>query len=150
MIQFMQIIQWQTCYSIITKNKRPIWATVAHLSTMNASKIWHQNGTKNNKASFNMLPDHCYAFGFFAVAFWAKTIFVLPAKHSDTEGSLCPLSVCLSVRLSHFSVTLSKAMFRRRHMHSSECCNYFFKMGTPWPIFALPWIHPWADMVETS
>ena len=32
----------------------------------------------------------------------------------------------LSVRLSHFSVTLSKAMFRRRHMHSSECCHYFF------------------------
>ena len=46
--------------------------------------------------------------------------------------------VCLSVRLSHFSVTLSKAyvsqathaflkgMFRRRHMHSLECCHYFF------------------------
>ena len=30
----------------------------------------------------------------------------------------------LSVRLSHFSVTLSKAIFRRRHMHSSECCHY--------------------------
>ena len=30
-------------------------------------------------------------------------------------------SVCLSVRPS---VTLSKAMFRRRHMHSSECCHY--------------------------
>ena len=36
------------------------------------------------------------------------------------------LSVCLSVRLSHFSVTLSKAMFRRQHMHSSECCHYFY------------------------
>ena len=44
-------------------NKRPMWATVAHLSTMNASKIWHQNGTKNNKASSHMLQDHCYAFG---------------------------------------------------------------------------------------
>ena len=57
------------------------------------------------------------------------TFFVSPAKHSDTLGSLCPSSVrpsvCLSVRLSHFSVTLSKAMFRRRHMHSSECCHYF-------------------------
>ena len=31
----------------------------------------------------------------------------------------------MSVRLSHFSVTLSRAMFRRRHMHSSECCHYF-------------------------
>ena len=29
-------------------NKRPMWATVAHLSTMNASKIWHQNGTKTS------------------------------------------------------------------------------------------------------
>ena len=30
----------------------------------------------------------------------------------------------LSVRLSHFSDTLSRAMFRRQHMHSSECCHY--------------------------
>ena len=34
------------------------------------------------------------------------TIFVSPAKHSDTWGSLCPSSVRPSVRLSHFSVTL--------------------------------------------
>ena len=50
-------------------NKRPMWATVAHLSTMNASKIWHQNGTKNNKASSHVLQDHCYAFGGHIV-FW--------------------------------------------------------------------------------
>ena len=25
-------------------------------------KTWHQNGTKHNKASSNMLQDHCYAF----------------------------------------------------------------------------------------
>ena len=37
-------------------------ATVAHLSTMNVSKIWQQNGTKNNKASSHMLQDHGYAF----------------------------------------------------------------------------------------
>ena len=35
------------------------------------------------------------------------------------------LCVCPSVRLSYFSVTLFKAMFRRRHMHSSECCHFF-------------------------
>ena len=37
-------------------------------------------------------------------------------------------SVCLSVSLSvchTSSVTLSKAMFHRRLMHSSECCHYF-------------------------
>ena len=37
---------------------------------------------------------------------------------------------CLSVCLSHFSVTLSRAMFRRRHMHSSECCHYFCYLVT--------------------
>ena len=37
----------------------------------------------------------------------------------------------LSVRLSHFSVTLSKAMFRRRHMHSLECCHYFWVKKIP-------------------
>ena len=52
-----------TVPALIDKNKRPMWATVAHLSTMNVSKIWHQNGTKNNKAPSNMLQDHCYAFG---------------------------------------------------------------------------------------
>ena len=40
-------------------------------------------------------------------------------------------SVCLSVRLSHLSVTLSKAMFRRRHMYSSECCHYFLTFKVP-------------------
>ena len=35
-------------------------------------------------------------------------------------------SVCLSIRPSVCpSVTLSKAMFCRRHMHSSQCCHYF-------------------------
>ena len=37
--------------------------------------------------------------------------------------SVC-LPICPSVTLSN--VTLYKAMFRRRHMHSSECCHYFF------------------------
>ena len=46
-------------------------------------------------------------------------IFVSPAKHSDTYGSLCPSSVCLSVCHTR------RAMFCRRHMHSSECCHYF-------------------------
>ena len=42
---------------------------------------------------------------------------------SYSPSSVCP-SVCLSIcHRSH--VTLSKAMFRRRHMHSSECCHYF-------------------------
>ena len=54
-----------------------------------------------------------------------------PAKHSDfwqathRDHFVRRLSVRLSVRLSHFFVTLSKAMFRRRHMYSSECCHYF-------------------------
>ena len=39
--------------------------------------------------------------------------------------------VCPTVCLSHFSVTLSKAMFHRRHMHSSECCHYFYFSFTP-------------------
>ena len=34
-------------------------------------------------------------------------------------------------RLSHFSVILSKAMLRRRHMHSSECCHYFLTLNLP-------------------
>ena len=38
-------------------------ATVAHLSTINASKIWLRNGTKNNNTSSYMFQDHCYAFG---------------------------------------------------------------------------------------
>ena len=38
-------------------------ATVAHLSTINASKIWLRNGTKNNNTSFYMFQDHCYALG---------------------------------------------------------------------------------------
>ena len=45
------------------------------------------------------------------------------ATHRDQFVSR--LTVHLSVRLSHFSVTLSKAMFRRRHINSSECCHYF-------------------------
>ena len=41
-------------------------------------------------------------------------------------------SVCLSVcHTSH--VTLSKAMFGRRHMHSSECCHYFYAPGLKGP-----------------
>ena len=43
------------------------------------------------------------------------------ATHRDhfvRRPSVCP--IC-----PHFSVTLSKAMFCRRHMHSSECCHYF-------------------------
>ena len=45
--------------SIIFFNKRPMWATVAHLCTMNALKIWHQNGTKNkyNNAK-RSIPAH--------------------------------------------------------------------------------------------
>ena len=31
--------------------------------------------------------------------FIARFIFVLPAKQSDTKGSLCPVSVCLFIRL---------------------------------------------------
>ena len=44
------------------------------------------------------------------------------ATHRDQlcPSSFCPL-VCLSVRPS---VTLSKGIFRRRHMHSSQCCHY--------------------------
>ena len=39
------------------------------------------------------------------------------------------LSVCPSVRPSvRPSVTLSKAMFHRRHMHSSECCHYYLML----------------------
>ena len=37
-------------------------ATVAHLSAINASKIWLRNGTKNNNTSSYMFQDHCYAF----------------------------------------------------------------------------------------
>ena len=57
----------------------------------------------------------------------AQAVFLcrLPsiATHRDhfVRPSVC-LSVCPSVCPS---VTLSKAMFRRRHMHSSECCHYF-------------------------
>ena len=74
---------------------------------------------------------------------------VSPAKHSDTYGSLCRPSVCrlcclrsIVTHRDHFvrrpsiclsvrpSVCLSVcqtriAMYRRRHMHSSECCHYF-------------------------
>ena len=60
------------------------------------------------------------------------------ANASD-EGARCIPSLSFLCRLrsiatprDHFvrlsvrpSVTLSKAMFRRRHMHSSECCHYF-------------------------
>ena len=59
--------------------------------------------------------------------------FLCHLRSIATQGSLCRSSVRLSVRpsvcLSHFSVTLSKAMFRRRHMHSSECCHYFCLHG---------------------
>ena len=37
--------------------------------------------------------------------------------------SVVCLSVLLSVRLSICHIRI--AMFRRRHMHSSECCHYF-------------------------
>ena len=46
------------------------------------------------------------------------------------EHFVCRPSVCRSVRLSHFSVTLSKAIFRRWHMHSLECCLYFWRSYT--------------------
>ena len=45
---------------LITRGPRR--ATVAHLSTINASKIWLRNGTKNNNTSSYMFQDHCYAF----------------------------------------------------------------------------------------
>ena len=47
------------------------------------------------------------------------------ATHRDhfvCHPSVCP-SVCLSVCLSVCHTGI--AMFRRRHMHSSECCHYF-------------------------
>ena len=37
--------------------------------------------------------------------------------HFVRRPSVCP------------SVTLSKAMFRRRHIHSLECCHYFLNYG---------------------
>ena len=40
-------------------------------------------------------------------------------------------SVCLSLCPS---VTLFKAMFSRRHMHSSECCHYFIILAHPFKI----------------
>ena len=46
----MSLSWWCTAVwsQLICKHKRPMWATVAHLSTMNASNIWHQNGTKTS------------------------------------------------------------------------------------------------------
>ena len=35
-------------------------------------------------------------------------------------------------RSSEVTVTLSKAMFRRRHMHSLECCHYFSHVDSLW------------------
>ena len=57
-------------------------------------------------------------------------------------------SVRLSVRLSHFSVTLSKAMFRRRHIHSSECCHYFF--SSPEPKTRVSYCHRAPSVVRPS
>ena len=54
-----------------------MWATVAHLSTMNASKIWHQNGTKNNKSFIPHASRSLLCIRFVAVAFWAKKQFFL-------------------------------------------------------------------------
>ena len=56
----------------------------------------------------------------------SSLFFVLPAKHSGTYGSLCPASVCLSVCPvgTLFLEVKSIAMFRRWHLHSSECCHY--------------------------
>ena len=58
-----------------------------------------------------------------------RTQFLCRLRSIGITLSVCPsvhLSVCLSV---HLSVTLSKAMFCRRHMHSSECCHYFSKIS---------------------
>ena len=44
------------------ETRGPRRATVAHLSTINASKIWLRNGTKNNNTSSYMFQDHSYAF----------------------------------------------------------------------------------------
>ena len=41
-------------YAKMTKSKKNV---------KNASKIWLQNGTKNNNTSSHMLLDQCYAFG---------------------------------------------------------------------------------------
>ena len=48
------------------------------------------------------------------------------ATHRDNFVRLLSvrLSVCPFVRLSVYHTRI--AMFRRRHMHSSECCHYFF------------------------
>ena len=115
----------------LTDNKRPMWATVAHLSTMNASKIWHQNGTKNNKASSHMLQDHCYA-----VAFWAKNDFFLDGDpcdlflpcHGSAPGQICPkhLNAYTTISTSslpsfiniHHAVLISKGWICvPRHIH---------------------------------
>ena len=64
--------------------------------------------------------------------FWIEFL-----ENNDIRIFLCRLRSIAThrdhfVRLSvHPSVTLSKAMFCRRHMHSSECCHYFY---TQWHI----------------
>ena len=61
--------------------------------------------------------------------------FVHFSKATTAHSFLCRLR-SIATHRDHFvrhpsvcpSVTLSKAMFRRQHMHSSECCHYLYCM----------------------
>ena len=123
-------------------NKRPIWATVAHLSTMNASKIWHQNGTKNNKS-----PKGHWSLTWVQ---WALLLKVRFLRKSESKTAIFVKSV-RTATIAIFQFTIRGCIrfvavaFRSEEevlWRRNPSLNYFWQIAPPL------WIRPWVEFAE--
>ena len=131
------------------------WPSPIHFQHQNMSKTRHQNVTKkkNNNTSSQKLLDHCYTFGFVAVAFqlWRssplekgphKPIIALPWIHHCAELAQQSIQMCGSHEYSQMLVDNCYA-FSLLLQHSTLKEKFFGEGAPHWRIMALLWICPW-------